>query len=92
MTGFGIPQFSAIFECAKIAEKLRVPLIADGGIQTNKDVVLALAAGASTVMLGKLFALTEESAAKKRRTDRFIEAKYRGQASKDFQSDFLWRD
>lgn len=88
ITGFGVPQFSAIFECAKVAEKLRVPLIADGGIRTSKDVVLALAAGASTVMIGKLFALTEESAAEKRKTSNGMEAKYRGQASEDFQTDF----
>jgi len=88
ITGFGVPQFSAIFECAKVAEKLRVPLIADGGIRTSKDMVLALAAGASTVMMGKLFALTNESAAQKRTTDGGLEAKYRGQASEDFQSDF----
>lgn len=84
VTGFGVPQFSAILECAKIAEKLRVPLIADGGIRTSKDVVLALAAGASSVMVGKLFALTEESAAEKQDG----KAKYRGQASEDFQIDF----
>ncbi len=84
ITGFGVPQFTAIFECAKIAEKLRVPLIADGGIRTSKDVVLALAAGASSVMIGKLFALTEESAAEKKDG----KAKFRGQASEDFQTDF----
>ncbi len=88
ITGFGVPQFSAIFECAKIAEKLRIPLIADGGIRTSKDIVLALAAGASTVMIGKLFAQTKESAAPKRKGDRGMEAKYRGQASADFQSEF----
>ncbi len=87
-TGFGVPQFSAIYECAKVAEKLRVPLIADGGIRSSKDVVLALAAGASSVMVGKLFALTAESAAEKRKTEYGTEAKYRGQASKDFQTDF----
>ena len=84
ITGFGVPQFSAIFECAKVAEKLRVPLIADGGIRTSKDVVLALAAGASSVMVGKLFALTEESAAEKKDG----KAKFRGQASEDFQIDY----
>jgi len=84
ITGFGVPQFSAIFECAKVAEKLRVPLIADGGIRTSKDVVLALAAGASSVMIGKLFALTEESAAEKKDG----KAKFRGQASEDFQTDY----
>ena len=88
ITGFGVPQFSAIFECAQVAEKLRVPLIADGGIRTSKDVVLALAAGASTVMIGKLFALTKESAAPKRVNEGLEEAKFRGQASEDFQSDF----
>lgn len=88
ITGFGIPQFSAILECAKVAGKLRVPLIADGGIRTSRDVVLALAAGASSVMIGKLFALTKESSAEKRKGERGEEAKYRGQASEDFQIDF----
>lgn len=89
MTGFGVPQFSAIRECAEIADKLRVPLIADGGIRSSRDVVLALAAGASSVMLGKLFSQTLESAAKKRKVapDK-LEAKYRGQASIDFQMEF----
>jgi IMP dehydrogenase len=89
VTGFGIPQFSAVQDCARIAEKLRVPLIADGGIRTSRDVVLALAAGASTVMIGKLFALTQESAAPKRKsTHAGMEAKFRGQASADFQNEF----
>lgn len=88
VTGFGVPQFSAIYECAKIAEKLRVPLIADGGIRSSRDLVLALAAGASTVMIGKLFAMTDESAAPKRKTGERMEAKFRGQASADFQNDF----
>ena len=88
VTGFGVPQFSAVQDCARIAEKLRVPLIADGGIRTSRDVVLALAAGASTVMIGKLFALTKESAAPKRKGDAGLEAKFRGQASADFQNEF----
>jgi len=91
VTGFGMPQFTAIMECARIAEKLRVPLIADGGIRTSRDVVLALAAGASTVMIGKLFAATKESAAPKRSSEKSStgwEAKYRGQASEDFQNEF----
>jgi IMP dehydrogenase len=91
VTGFGIPQFTAVQDCARIAEKLRVPLIADGGIRTSRDVVLALAAGASTVMIGKLFAQTKESAAPKRKSDRYpsgLEAKFRGQASADFQNEF----
>ncbi len=84
VTGFGIPQFTAVQDCARIADKLRVPLIADGGIRTSRDVVLALAAGASTVMVGKLFALTQESAAPKQNG----KAKFRGQASADFQTEF----
>jgi IMP dehydrogenase len=91
VTGFGVPQFTAIYECAKIAEKLRVPLIADGGIRNSRDVVLALAAGASTVMMGKLFAMTLESAAPKRKSETSTsgwEAKFRGQASEDFQNDY----
>ena len=89
VTGFGVPQLSAIYDCAKIAEKLRVPLIADGGIRNSRDVVLALAAGASTVMIGKLFAMTSESAAPKRKSQTgSMEAKFRGQASEDFQNDF----
>lgn len=88
VTGFGVPQFSAIYECGQIAEKLRIPLIADGGIRDSRDVVLALAAGASSVMIGKLFAMTNESAAPKREQGQGLEAKYRGQASEDFQNDF----
>lgn len=88
VTGFGVPQFTAICDCAEIAEKLRVPLIADGGIRTSRDVVLALAAGASTVMIGKLFALTDESAAHKKKENGKTLAKFRGQASEDFQNEF----
>jgi IMP dehydrogenase len=93
-TGFGVPQFSAIRKCAELARKLRVPIIADGGIVYEKDMVLALAGGASTVMMGSIFAKTLESAAPKLEvTDpntgkKEIMVKYRGQASKDFQEDF----
>ncbi len=86
-TGFGISQFSAIQDCSEIASRFKVPIIADGGIRNSRDIVLALAAGASTVMIGKLFALTYESAAQKRNTDFQVYAKYRGQASKDFQDE-----
>jgi len=84
VTGFGMPQFSAIYECAEVAKKLRVPLIADGGIRSSRDIVLALAAGASTVMIGKLFAQTEESAGSQNGT-----VEYRGQASERFQNDYF---
>ncbi|MBN2478888.1 MAG: guanosine monophosphate reductase [Parachlamydiales bacterium] len=88
VTGFGVPQFTAIRDCAVIASKLRVPLIADGGIKNSRDVVLSLAAGASSVMIGKLFALTQESAAEKKTIDGQRMVKYRGQASEDFQKEF----
>lgn len=84
VTGFGMPQFSAIYECGKIAEKLRVPLIADGGIRNSRDIVLALAAGASSVMIGKLFAATKESAGCKGDV-----SEYRGQASEQFQKEYF---
>ncbi len=66
VTGFGIPQFSAILECSAEARRHGIPIIADGGIRTSGDIVKALAAGASSVMIGKLFAATVESAAQKR--------------------------
>jgi len=88
VTGFGVPQFTAIRDCAEEADHFRIPIIADGGIKSSKDVALALAAGASTVMLGKLFALTEESAAEKKTDFEGRFAKYRGQASEDFQTEF----
>jgi len=91
VTGFGVPQFTAIYECAKVAEKLRVPLIADGGMRSSRDVVLALAAGASTVMIGKLFCMTKQSAAPKRKSKKSPsgwEAKFRGQASEEFQTEY----
>ena len=88
VTGFGVPQLSAIMECSEVAERMRVPLIADGGIRDSRDIVLALAAGASSVMMGKLFALTMESAAEKDTSHSPVLAKYRGQASKDFQHGF----
>ena len=93
VTGFGVPQFTAIRDCAEEADHFRIPIIADGGIKSSKDVALALAAGASTVMIGKLFAVTEESAADKEIDPHALlgsqyRAKYRGQASEDFQNEF----
>jgi IMP dehydrogenase len=61
VTGFGVPQLTAIDECAAAGRGLNVPIIADGGIRTSGDVTKALAAGASTVMVGSLLAGTEES-------------------------------
>jgi len=61
VTGAGVPQLTAILECAKIAKDYGVPIIADGGIEKSGSITKALATGASTVMLGNLLAGTEES-------------------------------
>jgi len=61
VAGIGVPQVSAIFECARVAKRHGIPVIADGGIKYSGDVVKALACGADVVMIGKLFAGTEES-------------------------------
>jgi len=61
VTGAGVPQITAISECARAARESGVPLVADGGIKYSGDVTKAIAAGASCVMIGSLFAGTEES-------------------------------
>jgi IMP dehydrogenase len=61
IAGVGIPQMSAIRDAAKAANKYSIPIVSDGGIKYSGDVVKALAAGAHTVMIGSLFAGTEES-------------------------------
>jgi len=61
VTGAGVPQVSAILECARVAGEHGIPLVADGGIKFSGDCTKALAAGADAVMVGSLFAGTEES-------------------------------
>ncbi len=61
VAGVGVPQVSAIMECAREAARLGAPIIADGGIKYSGDVVKALAAGAESVMIGSLFAGTDEA-------------------------------
>jgi IMP dehydrogenase len=61
IAGIGVPQITAIMDCAEVAKEYGVPVIADGGIKFSGDVVKAIAAGADCVMIGGLFAGTEES-------------------------------
>ncbi len=61
ISGAGVPQISAIINCTEAAEKYNIPVIADGGIRQSGDITKAIAAGASSVMLGSLFAGLKES-------------------------------
>jgi IMP dehydrogenase len=61
VAGIGVPQITAISDCARVADRYNVPIIADGGVKFSGDVTKAIAAGASSVMIGSLFAGTDES-------------------------------
>ena len=61
IAGVGVPQLSAIIDCAKVAKKESVPIIADGGIKYSGDIAKAIAAGGSAVMVGSLLAGTDET-------------------------------
>jgi len=61
ISGVGVPQVSAIMNCAKVAEPQSIPVIADGGVRQSGDITKAIAAGASSVMVGSLFAGLKES-------------------------------
>lgn len=61
VAGIGVPQITAVYDVAKVAQKYDIPVIADGGIKYSGDIVKALAAGASVVMLGSLLAGCEEA-------------------------------
>ena len=61
IAGIGVPQITAIYDCATVAKEYNVPIIADGGIKYSGDITKAIAAGANAVMIGSLFAGTEES-------------------------------
>src|SRR5262245_2698583 len=98
VAGIGVPMISAVHECAQAAAKHDVPVIADGGIRNSGDVVKALAVGASSVMIGNLFAGTDESPGelilyqgrtfKEYRGMGSIGAMRRGSRDRYFQDDF----
>jgi IMP dehydrogenase len=83
VTGVGVPQLTAIFECYWVAEDYDVPIIADGGLRSSGDVVKALAAGAETVMSGSFFCATNEAPGELVEDHGRKYKKYQGMASKD---------
>lgn len=104
-TGFGVPQFTAIQDCLKAKNELTFQtwMIADGGIKHPRDACLALAAGADMVMMGKIFAKTQESAGEKyvkvgdnkytrytpsEHKNEKVYTHYRGQASRHFMDSY----
>ncbi len=82
ISGVGVPQLSAIIDVASVAAKKKIPVIADGGIRTSGDIAKAIAAGASAVMLGNLFAGTDEAPGKIVEKNGHSFKEYRGMGSK----------
>ena len=81
MAGVGVPQLTAIMMCAAAARAADVPIIGDGGIRYSGDIVKALAAGADSVMLGRLLAVAEESPGEAERVGGRVVKEYRGMGS-----------
>jgi IMP dehydrogenase len=81
VAGVGVPQFTAVWECAEEAAKNSVPIIADGGIKYSGDVAKAIGAGADTVMIGSLFAGLKEAPGAQIIYDGRIYKEYRGMGS-----------
>jgi len=83
VSGVGVPQLTAIMDVVSVARKKGIPVIADGGIRYSGDIVKALAAGASSVMIGQLFAGTEETPGTLITVDGKQYKSYRGMGSKE---------
>jgi IMP dehydrogenase len=81
VAGIGIPQFTAVWDCAEEAAKYGIPIIADGGITFSGDITKAIGAGASTVMIGSLFAGLKEAPGREILYDGRIYKEYRGMGS-----------
>ena len=81
VAGIGVPQISAIMDVKKTLKNKKVKIISDGGIKFSGDIAKALAAGADAIMMGSIFAGTEESPGKKFRINGKIYKKYRGMGS-----------
>ena len=87
IAGIGVPQFTAILDCAEEAAKHNIPVIADGGIKFSGDITKAIGAGASVVMIGNLFAGLKESPGNEIIFDGRIYKEYRGMGSMGAISD-----
>ena len=81
VAGIGVPQITAIMDCAKVAARSGIPVIADGGIKQTGDIAKAIAAGADTVMIGSLFAGVDESPGEKMLYEGRSYKLYRGMGS-----------
>lgn len=88
VTGFGLPNFTALCDCVGEARKLDIPVIMDGGIKNSGDIVKCLAVGASACMMGYLFSRTYEAPGEVQKIDGVTYKAYRGMASEDAQKVF----
>ena len=91
VAGSGVPQLTAVLDCVAAAKKFKIPIIADGGITNSGNLAKALAAGASTVMIGNLLSGTKESPGEYYIEDGSAFKMYRGLASRDASADMAVR-
>jgi len=92
VAGAGVPQLTAVDDCAEAADDLGIPVIADGGIRSSGDAAKALMAGADTVMMGSFFAGTDEAPGRVVRVDGARYKESRGMASTDANDDRTDKD